>query len=399
MPRARTGTGCCRSPRCVVAFRVRRNPKDRRHPTNFLDFVSFQQAYELDKWTFLYVRNGDQLFRIKTGIEFKEQVFPDIENFSLEGKLWYDSFHDEMITDDQHKGMVLEHQRNMREWKQELREKRAAKKRGEKVNELSGRWGVFGPDDPTRWFKRFDDSNVEKDDIAKKIQSKIQEHNRIVVILQGLLDRSQMLHPHPPWQIWNPDGFADAVELILDDSRALVAGEAPDFEAYRARLNASIGPGTVTVGQEKAWMRREARKESARMDRNWRTPRDARRPTLWKPWGNPGPGRLAKVVKVTGDKCRFDWQKERESNRWPYKNIVSGDTVTVPRACLLNVDAYKPGDFRQFFADPRTRADYLRWAPMLLEAEEYHAGNRKVGPDPENRFCGDCSYGEDDSED
>ena len=38
----------------------------------------------------------------------------------------------------------------------------------------------------------------------------------------------------------------------------------------------------------------------------------------------------------------------------------------------------KPGDFKQFFADPRTRADYLEWAAYLLEAEEYHAGNRDV---------------------
>jgi len=44
------------------------------------------------------------------------------------------------------------------------------------------------------------------------------------------------------------------------------------------------------------------------------------------------------------------------------------------------VSAYKPGDFRTFFADPRTRAEYLRWAPLLLEAEEYHAGNREIAP-------------------
>lgn len=386
-------------PRCVVAFRVRRSPKDRRAPSSLTEFISFQQAYGLDKLTFLYVRNGDQVFRIKTGMEFKEKVFPDVENFSLEGKLWYDNFHDELITDDQYRGRVLEYQRDMREWRREERERKAAKKRGEEVNELSGKWGVFGPEDPARWFRRFDDSNVEKDDIAKKIQARIQEHNRVVVILQGLLDRSPMLHPHPPWQIWSPGGFADAVELVLDDSRSLVPGDAPDFEAYRAGLNASIGPGTVTVGQERAWLRREANRESARMDRSWRVSRDSPRPTLWKPYGNPGPGRLARVVKVVGDKCRFDWQRERESRGWDSKSSTINDTIAVPRSRLLNADAYRPGDFKRFFNDPRTRADYLRWAPMLLEAEEYHAGNRTVGPDPENRFCGDCSYREDDSED
>lgn len=53
--------------------------------------------------------------------------------------------------------------------------------------------------------------------------------------------------------------------------------------------------------------------------------------------------------------------------------------ITVKPEDLFNVSAYKPGDFRQFFLDHRTRADYLKWAPLLLEAEEYHAGNRKLG--------------------
>ncbi len=55
--------------------------------------------------------------------------------------------------------------------------------------------------------------------------------------------------------------------------------------------------------------------------------------------------------------------------------------VTVPASELFNVDAYKPGDFKQFYVDPRTRAGYLQWVEMLLAAEEYHAGNLKVGND------------------
>jgi hypothetical protein len=47
---------------------------------------------------------------------------------------------------------------------------------------------------------------------------------------------------------------------------------------------------------------------------------------------------------------------------------------------LAEFHAYKPGDFHQFFDDPRTHADYLEWAPFLLAAEEYHAGNRKAPP-------------------
>jgi hypothetical protein len=42
------------------------------------------------------------------------------------------------------------------------------------------------------------------------------------------------------------------------------------------------------------------------------------------------------------------------------------------------VMGHKLGDFKQFYADPRTREQYLQWAPMLLSAEDYH--NDKLKP-------------------
>jgi hypothetical protein len=45
--------------------------------------------------------------------------------------------------------------------------------------------------------------------------------------------------------------------------------------------------------------------------------------------------------------------------------------ITVPEAELFNIDAYKKGDYLQFFQDHRTRCQYLDWAPWLLAAEEY----------------------------
>jgi hypothetical protein len=46
---------------------------------------------------------------------------------------------------------------------------------------------------------------------------------------------------------------------------------------------------------------------------------------------------------------------------------------------LLNVSAYKPGDYKRFFSDPRTRKEYLKWAPLMLAAEDYHAGVLELG--------------------
>ena len=36
--------------------------------------------------------------------------------------------------------------------------------------------------------------------------------------------------------------------------------------------------------------------------------------------------------------------------------------------------AYTPGDYHLFFDDPRTRELYLKWAPFMLTAEDFHGG-------------------------
>jgi hypothetical protein len=81
-------------------------------------------------------------------------------------------------------------------------------------------------------------------------------------------------------------------------------------------------------------------------------------------------------------RCTYRWQRKRQQfrNYWDRGPELIPTAFTCPAKDILNVSAYIPGDFHMFFDDPRTRADYLDWAPMLLTAEEYHAGNRKVGP-------------------
>ncbi len=98
----------------------------------------------------------------------------------------------------------------------------------------------------------------------------MEKHNRVVLVLQGLLDRSPALHPHPQWRLFEAGGFSQGLRLHRDMDRVLSPGDKPDFEAYRTRLNASIVAGTVTIGQEDAWERFEAKKEGARRDNSYR---------------------------------------------------------------------------------------------------------------------------------
>lgn len=62
-------------------------------------------------------------------------------------------------------------------------------------------------------------------------------------------------------------------------------------------------------------------------------------------------------------------------------NIACSFTTDVGK--VLNVSAYTPGDYKRFYGDPRTRAEYLKWAPLLLAAEDWHAKG-PFGPDQED---------------
>jgi hypothetical protein len=199
----------------------------------------------------------------------------------------------------------------------------------------------------------------------------MENHNRVVLVLQGLLDRSPALHPHPPWRLYDAAGFAQALRLHRDSDRVLVAGDKPDFEAYRERVNASLAVGSVTVGQELAWERFEARKENARRDNDYRWSRVEHRPDRFRPAGDPGPGQFARVARIDGQgQVHYRWTKERAR--------VEGPPVARKYGCkasrVLHVDGYQAGDYKQFFTDPRTREEYIQWAPLLLAAEEYKAG-------------------------
>lgn len=373
-------------PRCVAAFRVRRTDKEREPGFTMSDFIEIQGQHDADKRTFLYLRNGDQVFCLETGIDFEEKLFPDLNQRQLQGKLWARKFikYEELITDDQYQGMVEDNKKIEAENKRidrELAKKRKAAKTKEEREKYHPFWShgkrsLHRLDD----YTAFTPETVYYDDILAFVQSEIEKHNRLVLVLQGLLDRSPVFHPHPPWQLWKAEGFADAFELVYDVTNALVAGEKPDFEAYRAKCNEEISIGTIVTGQQDLWEKFEAEKECKRIEANWREARHSYRPKRFRPEGNPGPGILARVVRIsqTNYTVSFQWERRRiRETRWGDDGPLTA-TFTVSADQIFNVEAYQKGDYKQFYADPRTRAEYIKWAPLLLVAEDFHAGKRTI---------------------
>lgn len=395
-------------PRCVVSFRVRRNRRD-REIINISDFVRVMSEEKADQKTFLYIRNGQQLYRMSTDLNFGEHLFPDMNAAKVDGggRLWAHRHSRKVITDNEYQGMKEEYERRFAEYKRKdaayeaslktPEAKAKAKAKGYREPDASCTdvpWPGHRPFSDHDDFQIFDRSNLYYDDILEKMGHELKKHNQIALILQGLLDRSPVLHPHPPWQIWTQEGFQTALVLVYDESRALVSGEKPDFEAFRKRLNRTLKVGCVTVGQEDAWERFEAAKESRRLDNDYRSRGDWHRPTRHRPWGNPGPGLVARVEKFSKKswKCSYAWERERLRPTYEDDGPIR-TTFSCSGHEVLNLDAYTPGDFKQFFEDPRTRQEYLKWAPLLLVAEDYYAGKHQAADIPAPKPKKPSSYG------
>lgn len=358
-------------PKCVVSFQVRRNKMEREAPADFYDFIRILDLEDADKSTFLYMRNGDRYYRMSTAVDFDEQLFPDTDrSILMGGALWIDDRGKNIITVEEHEHRGKEQARRLKEHREAVKAwKKLSKKEKEGTHEP---WYHGGIRDR---FEPLTPETVLYDDGMKVLANETRKHNRIAVVLQGLLDRSPVFHPHPPWQLWTAEGFTSGIELHHDATRAITVGDPPDFEAYRSFINTAIEVGTHTVGQRHAWERHEARKENDRQRTDWRI-RNPIRYDYYAPYGNPGPKSVEKVDSVRGSKCTYRWKRERLVYK-PYLENLIPTSFRCPTNLLLNADAYTKGDFRQFYEDPRTRADYLKWAPLLLAAEDFKAGKGK----------------------
>jgi hypothetical protein len=359
-------------PRCVVAFRIRRATKEREWDGSLSSaFINFDLA-QLDKLTFLYIRNGENLYRMNCDLELGAHIFPGRSEVDF-GRPMMARMSvgdvEELITVDHYNELLQEEKerkKKYREWARKNPKKR-------EWDNPHRHWGRDLDDE----YEPFNSSSVYYDDIKEEIEKRIKYYNRIVLIIQGLYDRSEVLHPHPPVRLWEPDGFSAAIELVYAD-HGLYGGEAPDFERYRAECNAVLKEGCLTIGQDDAWQRREARRLNKLRDSNWRD-KGNYRPTHEQPYGDPGPGYIAKIQRwrSRSRSAIYKWVRRRLEyrRRWNSREGPIPCSIAVPATHLFNVMAYKPGDYKQFFNDPRTRAQYLKWAPMLIAAEEYHAGN------------------------
>lgn len=370
-------------PCAIVSMRVRRDPKERGdwNPLDGFIQISLENA---DKATFLYIRNGEKLYRLCCDMDFGEMIFPDPALFSpTEPKVvkMFAGRIDKMMGQGEYDYLCEQYKLievKAKQWDRDHPKKERWRNpfRTMHTDELRVDGMYFRPKD----WDPVDPTNVYFDECMENIDGRIREYNRIALVIQGLFDRSDVLHPHPPAKLNSPAGFDRVAKLVYDSTGALHHGDAPDFEAYRAQCNASLSVDSVVTGQQDFWLLAEGSRETRRLDGDWRN-KSNWRPKRFKPYGNPGPGNVAKPTKwqPRAQSATFAWARERtRAASWRSTGDGVRCTITVPARELLNISAYRPGDYKRFYADPRTRSQYLQWAPLMLVAEDYHAGKIKL---------------------
>lgn len=298
--------------RAVIAWKVRRHGKDYGTVGSLSDAFRQCEWHERNKFTYLLIRNGQRVYRYWSAIEFHPRLIPLRGEFS----------------------------------KPLLRENRS---------HPTFRGPAFGTRVEENEVVTTDD--MDYDDKLKERNVAIRHYNRILYVIQGLLDRTKAFSPHPPIMLSDSHHVALWVVMKHDEEDTLPNGNPPSWEDYRNACNAKLRVGDVVYCQF----------EYKTNPRSWRDKSE------WREYnGFMRVSRLEKegkimVVDSPGTRYGYEHQTYGEWGEWPKKKR---DHHEIKITEAFNVAAYAQGDYKQFLCDPALKGQYLRWAPFLLSAEK-----------------------------
>lgn len=301
-------------PRCIVALRVRRYDKQYdTHGLNFAGLLGVLRDHQLNMQTYLLIRNGSQIFRLATEIDFSPRLLPMRDAFvkPFTGDGWHG-------------------------------------KEGKTIT----------PDD------------LDYDKHVEARMAEIFKYNRVMFLVQGLLDRSKVFSPHPPINLADPAHVEQWFKAVFDEETGLPSSEPVKWEAYRDAKNMAIRIGSAVWSNYYP----ESDYSYSRFDRGEKIRENRRRPSI------------CNVTSIKRDRSavRVSWPWGK---RWGYEHRDSFGNyygkygewevnkmchTWVPMDEVFNVSAYVPGEYKRFLCDAYMKGAYLQWAPQLLAAENWH---------------------------
>jgi len=301
----------------VVAFRVRRHRKDYGTPSSLLEAWTNVQKSIANMETYLLIRNGERAYRIATSVDFQPRLIP------LKDEIGEAQFLTELSYWEEREGAEPE---------------------------------KITPDD------------IRYDDHVKKLDDKLKHYNRMIILLQGLLDRSEIFHPHPGIKLTTNEGAAQWINLVRDEEDCLPMNKI-SWEEYLAEKNkgTKLGHWIYSNMAEKKkrgyWVNRRPR-----VCQVTKTRRDGSEVRVSWPWGT-------RHGYEHRDKWGNEWGKWGE---WPVDKLCH---EWIPADRFLNLNHYELNDYKMFLCDRALKGKYLEWAPYLLSAEDWKRDQIEKGLD------------------
>lgn len=310
--------------RCVVALKVRRDAKDYGLTCDVLGLFDQLEKHHANMKTYLLIRNGERLFRLVTEIEFSPRLLPLRAEF--------------------HKPF-------------EEREHKSS-------------WGKGGPtgEDYKSWIETttIDPDHLDYDKHAEERMGEIYKYNRVMFLLQGLLDRSKVFSPHPPINLSDDEHIEQFFKAVYDEEDGLPSHNPPDYDRYRASLNALLVTGNYV------WSRWHPEED---YDTNYRTSYRSlkyhrRRPDICRVTSIKRDRSMVRVSWAWGE--AYGWKPNPEKKgwlKWTSYQVERMKHTWIPMEQVFNITAYCTGDYKPFLCDAYQKGRYLRWAPQMLDGE------------------------------
>ena len=306
-------------PRGIVALQVRRYAKD-YHVVSFGGAMEASSKNVENFKTYLLIRNGTQVHRLISALNFRPMLIP--------------------LRDEFNKPITKNSRHNFR----------------------------TGRDDPGEVITRDD---VQFDDYAEPVKAKMKNFNRIFFLMQGLLDRTKVFHPHGDIDMSAVDYEKGMIRLVRDEEDAIDdPSNLASFTKYRDDINAKIKPGDLVYV---VCMKNPEDDGHYGYERNPHA-----RPTPPKRgWEAAKMPKLCLVTRVAKDRsevtCSWPWGKSwREDPIYVGKSeqtVYKLQHEPVEMQDCFRAAGYKKGDFLTFLHDRRQKGQYLKWAPQLLTLE------------------------------
>jgi len=321
----------CPHKKCIVAFRVRRYRKDYGEAPDIVTAWAHARWNEENFKTYLLIRNGNRVYRIATEIDFSPRLIP----FKNEiGEAQFKKVHRHHKYVDEGRGEFPFGKRM--EWEEE-----------EDIT----------PD------------HVEYDDHVKKMENLLKHYNRMIILIQGLLDRSRVFHPHPGIKLTRDDYMDKWLICVRDEELALPNNELT-WEGYRDGLNAKLKRGD--------WI------YSAVGDKKQRSYNANARPNVIQVGSIRRDRSEVKVSWSWGKRWGYEHKEPYGSGyygKWGQWDVDKMLHQWIPMDKVVNLNAYQLGDYKKFLCDRALQGKYLKWAHYLLTAEDWKRKQIKEGKD------------------